>query len=68
MSVIGFDFGISQALSKLVYDLPNSRKQELEGMEAMWHVQPNIAYTYVADAIGIKLAAQACYDPRAAPE
>lgn len=51
VSIIGLDFGLSRALSTLVFDLPNSRKQELE-----------------ADAIGMRLAAQACYDPRAAPE
>jgi len=51
LAAMGLDFGVSDWLSTLLLELPNSRTVELE-----------------ADAIGLKLSAKACYDPRAVPE
>ena len=31
LSIIGLDFSLSRMISELVYELPNSRKHELEG-------------------------------------
>ncbi|CCM00306.1 uncharacterized protein FIBRA_02336 [Fibroporia radiculosa] len=58
LEIAGLDFGFARLLTSLLYDLPNSRTQELEGKLATVH----------ADHVGLKLASRACFDPRAAPE
>lgn len=61
--------GAGGLLTSLVMNLPNSRKKELEGKGAQvsWH---GIMLTCVslADQVGLRLAATACFDPKAAPE
>ena len=67
--VLGLDIGISNALPKYLLQLPNSRAQELEGdvIPTLQNAGTNI-YCFLADAIGLRLAAKACYNPGAAIE
>ena len=69
LALLGLDFGLSNFLMNIFYDLPNSRNQEYEG-GSTFHPQPDfyINSCFTADQIGVKLMARACYDPKAAPE
>lgn len=68
----GFDMGLARLATSLLLELPNSRKQELEGKfipSASWeHCYRHESDTYfnLADLIGLRLSAKACYDPEAA--
>lgn len=38
LEVLGLDVGIARVLTTFLLDLPNSRKQELEGSQVYWPV------------------------------
>ncbi|KAL4065450.1 peptidase family M48-domain-containing protein [Scleroderma citrinum] len=59
---VGVDWGLTNIINTLLLDLPNSRKQELEVST------PSFLMALKADTIGMRLVAQACYDPRSALE
>ncbi|KAJ8488027.1 hypothetical protein ONZ51_g3798 [Trametes cubensis] len=50
LDIVGIPF--STILTRILYDLPNSRAQEFEG----------------TDKIGLRLSSRACFDPEAVPE
>lgn len=67
LEVLGLDYGIARLLTTFLLDLPNSRKQELEGPRVSQTVAWKSLTTRLADVIGLRLSAKACYDPEAAP-
>ena len=69
LSIIGLDFSLSRIISSLVYELPNSRKHELEGASQLSRVERRTCLIVAgpADKVGLKFMAWACYDPAAAP-
>lgn len=68
LEIIGVDIGISRIGLELLMTLPNSRTTESEGMYfARSFIQnhgDNPKFLYQADNVGLRLMAQACYDPR----
>ena len=67
LEVLGLDVGIARLLTTFLLDLPNSRKQELEGALVYQCITSNVDRSCLADVIGLRLSAKACYDPDAAP-
>lgn len=71
LSIIGLDFSLSKMLTSLVYELPNSRKHELEGASPpllfISECRTCLNAAGLADMVGLKFMAKACYDPAAAP-
>lgn len=69
LSIVGLDLSLSQTVLQLVYELPNSRKHELEGVFPPLRVEhwTYLTATGLADKVGLSLMARACYDPAAAP-
>lgn len=71
LQTLGLDFGISDLATQLLFQLPNSRTQELEGEGIP--SSPPVAPVEIclepssADTIGLKLMARACFDPQASP-
>ena len=68
LEVLGLDIGIARLLTTFLLDLPNSRKQELEGSQVFEVVAWKFLTTCSADVIGLRLSAKACYSPEAAAE
>ncbi|KAI9569522.1 peptidase family M48-domain-containing protein [Boletus coccyginus] len=54
LQAVGIDYGVARMLNYLLFKLPNSRTQELEGKNA--------------DTLGMRIAARACYNPQSAVE
>jgi len=67
LEVLGLDYGIARLLTTFLLDLPNSRKQELEGSQVSLVYTWKFLTTCLADVIGLRLSAKACYNPEAAP-
>jgi hypothetical protein len=65
LEVLGLDNGIARLLTTFLLELPNSRKQELEGSQVSQVVAWKSLTTCSADVIGLRLSAKACYDPEA---
>jgi hypothetical protein len=74
---LGLMPSLSSLLSKLLYELPGSRRQELEG--AQFPLPHSIPFQWIrdlplrdvpsiADLIGLKIASKACFNPEAAIE
>ena len=68
LEVLGLDTGIARLLTTFLLDLPNSRKQELEGSRVYQVVSWKSLTTCLADVIGLRLSSKACYNPEAASE
>jgi hypothetical protein len=67
---LGLDAGLSKMLTKLFFSLPQDRRTELEGVPAFvppLHYEQVTSLT-IADLIGLKIAARACFDPEAAAQ
>lgn len=65
---------VSNLLTTYIMELPRSRTQELEGeisfrrfVTGMLCLISSFCVLLVADTIGLRLSAAACYDPTAAP-
>jgi hypothetical protein len=67
--IIGLPYGFGDILTTLLMELPHSRKQEYEGLYLfLFHRQKKHQRSApLADKIGLKLSAKACFDPAAAP-
>lgn len=65
-TLTGFDFGITRLVSMLLLELPNSRTQEIEGVFFSNVKRGNTNVGNLADTIGMRLTAKACFDPEAA--
>lgn len=73
--VIGLPSGLGGVMTTLLMDLPHSRTQEYEGLCLLLFLlakrccgSNKRCYLPVADKLGLKLSAKACFDPTAAPE
>jgi hypothetical protein len=70
--MIGLSYGFGNILTTLLMELPHSRKQEYEGScffplhRYKRHQQSGLPIP-LADKIGLKLSAKACFDPTASP-
>lgn len=67
-ALFSLDLGISNMVQTLLFELPNSRTQELEGNLVDWIHMLSLFTLILADRIGLSLMSRACFDPRAAPE
>jgi hypothetical protein len=70
--MIGLPNGFGNILTTLLMELPHSRQQEYEGLylfllDGRKVHQQSVYPTLLADKIGLKLSAKACFDPAAAP-
>ena len=66
---IGLPLTAVTAAVRFMLDLPNSRKQELEGIPTTLWMRCILTQSFItADRIGLKLSSRACFEPRAAVE
>jgi hypothetical protein len=66
----GVPYGFGDMMTTLLIELPHSRKKEYEGLYLRLPAKSAITKHLpvpIADKIGLKLSAKACYDPTAAP-
>jgi Zn-dependent protease with chaperone function len=68
LEVLGLDVGVAKFLTTYLLELPNSRTQELEGSQVDRLLVYKFLIPCLADVIGLRLSAKACYNPEAAPE
>jgi hypothetical protein len=68
LNMLGLDFDLARLITTYLMELPNSRKQEMEGGCSHPSLTDVLRLTYrEADEIGLRLLSKACYDPRAMP-
>lgn len=70
--IVGLPNGFGNILTTLLIELPHSRSQEYEGLylfllDRQERHQQSVLPAPLADKIGLKLSAKACFDPTAAP-
>ena len=65
--MLDLDIEIARPLTIFLLDLPDSRKQKLEGLQVYQVAVFFRLTTTLADVIGLKLPAEARYNPEAVP-